>query len=209
MSNTRESFLGSYNPSQKEGEEIERELLGTVKITKDIREERSGVEKMARQKNITEFDAALEDIRNRQSGNPLDPSQPFASFVRARVVDELKLSDEDEKNLKFFTAVSGSENKTVLDRDFGIDAFVEFLAKNKKSIIITLDVTLKLLKENQKAEIVFSIPEDFPAHARFENNKLVGLTAREQDIFFKYIADLASQIAERIKKTYNFNSENE
>jgi hypothetical protein len=188
-----------YTPGEKAGESLERELLGIVKDVGTIEEEQEKVRKRMEFYKLSEFDAALEEVKTKQTQKPENPKQPFANFVCKHLVDLFNL-DEDEK-LKFYSAVSGTKNKTVLDRDFGVDFFLELEQENKK-LVVTVDITHRLFKGAQKADIVFSLPNDFPTHAYFdEKNRIAGLNESEYEIFNKYTEELAQQIAQKLEES--------
>ena len=186
-----------YNPGELGGESLERELFGVVRDVKDIEEERKKVEERMKKSNITEEEAAMEEVKTRQTENPTNPRSPFANYVRVKVLDLLDIDSNDA--LKFYTAVSNTKNKTMLDRDFGIDAFLELIAQ-EKNLVVSIDLTNNISKTSAKAEIVEYIPDDFPIQARFEKNQLAGLNEAELQSFDKYTDELAEKVADKFKK---------
>jgi len=186
-----------YNPVEKAGESLEQELFGVMKNVEEISEERRRVEERAKRKNISELDAAIEEVKSRQTENPINPRSPFANSVRIKISDILDLEKDDA--LKFYTAISNTKNKTMLDRDFGIDGFFE-LEEESDKFIVTIDLTNNQSKFAAKAKIVEYLPDDFPIQARFEKNTLAGLTPSELQIFDKYTNDLAEKVADQFKK---------
>lgn len=196
MINIRGSF--EYFGGELPGEAMEIELLGTVKDIGTIQEERKKVHDRMDRDNIEELEAAIEEVKERQTQNPIFPNTPFARFLHQEIDERIDL--EDTTKLKFYSAVSNTKNKTMLDKDFGIDAFIEFEQETGEPIIVSIDVTLKPYKENPKADIVFSLPDDFPLHARFEKGQLASLSESDQKTFYKYVKYLAIEVADKIKK---------
>ncbi|PCI18988.1 hypothetical protein COB64_04440 [Candidatus Wolfebacteria bacterium] len=194
-------FGGSfeYVPGERLGEALERELLGVVKDVGTIEEERQKVHDRMKRDNLLEEKAAMEEVKERQTQNPENPQQPFINSVQKELVYLLDL--EENTKLKFYTAVSNTENKTMLDRDFGIDAFFELEQEEGEPVTVPIDVTLKQFKSSPKV-MILSFPDDFPSHARFdERGMIAGLSDSDYNTFQKYAEDVAQQIAGKIKKS--------
>ncbi|OGI61418.1 hypothetical protein A2645_00110 [Candidatus Nomurabacteria bacterium RIFCSPHIGHO2_01_FULL_39_9] len=182
-------------PTESLETSLKRELLGKVQKVADIEEERDVVAKIADKQKIDLLNAAFLREKDRQNSDPINPNSPFANFTRLNVIELLDLPNDED--LKFYTAVSDSNNKTVLERDFSIDAFLELNREKAESIIIPINLTTKI-KENSKA-IVFDLPKDFPLHGYFKRNKFAGLEPDEEKLFFKYVNSLANEVTRRIK----------
>ncbi|MFA6397899.1 MAG: hypothetical protein WDK96_03615 [Candidatus Paceibacterota bacterium] len=187
------------------GKEMERELLGMVKTeTKEAENENTKI--IINKEKVPEFEAALINIENRRIQNPRNPERPFANFLRTKIIDLLseEIQDEAEENLEYYTAISKDPNQeTGLDKHFGVDAFFKLkLEGREKPIYVTFDITLRPGKSTSKANVVFSLTDDFPAHARFEKGQLTGITESEFHLFDNVTDILAEEITKQIEKKF-------
>ncbi len=176
---------------------LRRELLDTVKNVEEIDKEREIVANLAEKNKTIQLDAAFVREKDRKSGDPTNPNSPFANFIRMRAAEFLDLPDEDA--FKFYSAASASQNKTVLERDYKIDAFFE-LEREEGNIIVPINLTIRP-EENSNA-LVYVLSKDFPIHGRFSKGgkgEFAGLSEGEEILFNKSVAELGKKIAGRFK----------
>ena len=147
-----------------------------------------------------EQEATIERIKRIQEHSE-NPHCPFMRKFLEVIVVEMKRfkgeSDEVAKKyfpdprMRMYTAVGSS-----LDTHQGIDAFVEWICPNGEVRRVTLDATLKSIKDTYKVDILFSFPEELKRNFTEE-------TFREnldKGIYDRVVYEVASEVVRRLKR---------
>lgn len=137
----------------------------------------------------------------RMQENPENPNCPFMRKFLERIVMEVRRfkgeSDEVAKKyfpdprIQIYTAVGSS-----LDTHQGVDAFVEWICSNGETRRVTLDATLKSIKDSYKADILFSLPEELKYNFNEENFR----ENLDKGVYDGVIYEVASEVSRRLKR---------
>ncbi len=143
---------------------------------------------------------AFERIKRMQE-NSENPHCPFMrKFLEAIVVEMKRFKGESDEvakkyfpdpRMRMYTAVGSS-----LDTHQGIDAFVEWICPNGEVRRVTLDATLKSIKDTYKADILFSFPEELKRNfteETFQENL-------DKGIYDGVVYEVASEVVRRLKR---------
>jgi len=101
---------------------------------------------------------AIDLIREFYKDDPTAPLKPFSRDLRLEIADVLRLTPEQEENLKFYTAVG----ETPLDLYHGVDAWIEYGTGKNDRVEVTLDVTknTQKIEQGHKADVIIpDVPE--------------------------------------------------
>jgi hypothetical protein len=187
---------------------LKRELLGTVGKVEEIEKERDIVSELAAKNKTAGVDAALIREKERQTSDPADPKSPFVYFVRLRLAEIFNLPDDNA--IKFYSSTSGSPNKTVAERDYGVDGFFELDWKGK---VLRVPIGITLQPRSNPNALIYDLTRDFPIHGRFEKGdkgrELVGLSDSERRFFRTTASDLASKVKRRFEELIKIVEEKE
>lgn len=149
-------------------------VLRNVEISKEKREiVRTSLEEIKQRKN-----ELIELIKQSQTFDPTNPPKDFYRELRFAVLEKLNIPPGKEDDVKVFSALG-----TPLDV-IGIDGFITW-QKNKKEVLVTLDVSKKE-KEYGAADIIF---EEWPTPEENEEEYLA------------FIDRLANKISGKLKET--------
>lgn len=164
------------------GRIFEARVLGEYKITQDFIDAEA---KLPRKGRRYRKDDDVYDLITKHydaTGDPEDPPTQIGKDIRLATIDALGLSAEDEKNVKFYTAV-----KTPVDYKMGVDAFVEYIDPNSgKKSRVTIDVTLnkrKVEEQGAKADVVVGELPD---------------AVQEEDAYLDAVDEYGHQIATKL-----------
>ena len=133
------------------------------------------------EKKYVNHSDSLDLIRRFATEDPTNPTKQFTRELRLAVIDALKLEeDEDLDRVRFFTAVG-----TPADIFHGIDGWIEYVQPNGKTVLVTLDTSLRKKEEGEfKAD--FIIPE-------------IADAVTDGELFDSQVATYGGTIAQRIK----------
>ena len=190
-----------------ESEDIKRELLGVVKKEKEKEKslEENFQERYARlrKEGFWNYRKAMDDVKERQTFHPTRPNRPFAFYLREKVLE--LLSNEinvDERDLKYYTAVSPDFRKTGIQTFHNIDAFFEIETGEAEPHRFTFRLTTNEMEKlrGENLDELFYITKDFPTHAYFKGKEIKGLSTSELDWFLRKRDKLAKKIFDKFKK---------
>jgi len=170
------------------GRIFEARVLGEYKITPEFLEREKNLPRNRRgryEKDDDIYNLITEQYTD--TGDPEDPPTQIGKDIRIAVSEALGLNPEEEKKLKFYTAV-----KTPVDYKMGVDAFVEFEdPKSGRITRVTIDVTLnkrKVEEQGAKADVVIGELPD---------------AVQEEDEYLDAIDGYGHQIAVRLMGEQN------
>lgn len=128
------------------------------------------------------YNESIKWVKGHQPGDPADPVAPFSNDLHATMAEEL--CPEKYDRLKFYTSVGSS-----LDRFHGVDAFFEYLDKNKKLHRVTIDLTTNPQKDEYKADYIMQIDEDYLDKENNQElyNSMVDSQSREITAIFRML----------------------
>lgn len=158
------------------GRMLEIEQLG--ELSKNAREIYNKFERILDTKS--RFMDVVKVVENSQREECIRPSTYFTKGLRLKVSELLGLDLKDNPfNVEYYRALH-----TILDKDFGTDAFLRIKQPGTKfSAVVTLDVTQNTSKVEHKANVIVLFPEgsldETNPEEKIKLNDLINKTAGE------------------------------
>jgi hypothetical protein len=159
------SWLVTFNETEWGGRSYEDFLLGQAPQSERSLRAMQGfiLKKGPRHAPETEF---FDVVRQNYDGDPINPPTDFARALRGRVVELSGLKGGRADLIRYYSAV-GEE---AIDRDLGVDAWIELAGPRGKYLDATLDATIdpNKFEKGSKSDIVIYRAPAFAASPHFD-----------------------------------------